>query len=71
MTKKHKTLTELRETIARHGPIVGTPADKYAHNVVSLTLAIIAERYGNAAANEAIDDYDLEAKGWRKHKEPS
>ena len=70
MTTTHKkTLTKLRETIAEYGPIVGTPADQYAHNVVSMTLSIIADRHGKAAANEAIDDYDLEAKGWYKHEE--
>lgn len=67
ITKPKKTLDELRNTIARYGPIVDTLADKYAHNVVSITLGIIAEQHGEAAANEAIDDFDLEEKGWRRH----
>ena len=63
-------LSELRGTIAKHGPIVDTPADQYAHNVVSLTLAIIAKEYGVAAANEAINDYGLGAKGWHQQDVP-
>ncbi len=57
---------ELRLTIAEHGPIVGTPADQYSHNIVSITLSIIAKEFGRDAANEAIEDFDLEAKGWHK-----
>ncbi len=68
MTTTHKkTLDELRKTIAQYGPTVDTPADQYAHNVVSMSLSIIADRHGKAAANEAIDDYDLEEKGWHKN----
>ncbi len=69
MTTTPKTLDELRETIAEYSPIVDTSADQFAHNVVSLTLMLIAKEYGAAAANEAIEDYDLEAKGWRKREE--
>lgn len=70
MTTTHKkTLTELRETIAEYGPIVDTPADQFAHNVISVSLSLIADRHGHAAANEAIEDYDLEAKGWKKQEE--
>ncbi len=69
MTTTPETLTELRETIAGYGPIVDTSADQFAHNVVSLTLMLIAKEHGKAAANEAIDDYDLEDKGWHKHEE--
>ena len=69
MTTTPKTLDELRETIEGYGPVVDTPEDQYAHNIVNLTLGIIAKEYGDTAANEAIDDYNLEAKGWRKHEE--
>ncbi len=67
MTTTPDALTELRKTIAQYGPIVDTTADQYAHNIVGIALAMIAQDHGNAAANAAIDDYDLEAKGWRKH----
>lgn len=69
MTAKPETLYKLRNTIARYGPIVDTVADQYAHNIVSITLRIIAKEYGTAKANEAIEDFDLEAKGWYKHEE--
>lgn len=61
---------ELRASIAAHAPIVGTPADQYAHNIVSLGLFMIAEEFGVAAANEAIEDFGLEAKGWHKRDVP-
>ncbi len=70
MTTTPETLEKLRETLAEYGPIVDTPADQYAHNIVSITLAMIAKEHGVAAANEAIDDYDLEARGWRKRDVP-
>ncbi len=70
MTTVRKTLDELRETIAEFGPIVGTPADQYAHNIVSMTLAMIAKEYGVAAANEAIQDFGLEGKGWHQQDVP-
>ena len=63
-------LTELRITIAEYGPMVGTPADQFAHNIVGVTLSMIAEEFGTAAANEAIADFDLEAKGWKKRDGP-
>lgn len=63
-----KTLDELRMKIAEYAPIVDTPADQYAHNIVGITLSIIAKEYGVAAANEAIEDLELEAKGW--HTQP-
>ena len=70
MTQMPKTLDELRETIAQFGPIVDTPKDRFAHNVVTFTLAIIDNRYGVAAANEAIVDFGLESKGWHQHDVP-
>lgn len=63
-------LSELYGTIAEYGPIVDTPADQYAHNIIGITLAMIAKEYGVAAANEAIDAYGLEAKGWHKRDIP-
>ncbi len=70
VTTTPKTLDKLRATIAEYGPIVDTPDDQYAHNVVSITLSMIANEHGVAAANEAIDDYGLEAKGWHKRDVP-
>jgi hypothetical protein len=61
---------ELRLKIAQYAPMVDTPADQYAHNIVGIVLAQIAKEFGVAAANEAIEDFDLEKKGWSKRPVP-
>lgn len=61
---------ELRLRIAKYAPIVDTPADQYAHNIVGLDLSMIAKEFGVAAANEAIEDFNLERKGWSKRPIP-
>lgn len=73
MTKKQEKdaggldrLEELRRSIAKYAPIVDTPADRFAHNIVGIDLSMIAEEFGVATANEAIEDFGLEAKGWSK-----
>jgi hypothetical protein len=63
-------LTELRLKIAKYARIVNTPADQFAHNIVGINLSIIAKEFGVAAANEAIEDFDLEEKGWSKRPVP-
>ncbi len=76
MTKKQDDiggldrLNELRLKIAEYGPLVDTPSDRYAHNIVGITLSMIAEEFGVAAANEAIKDFDLEEKGWSTRPVP-
>ncbi len=67
---EYERLEEHRLVIAEYGPMVGTPADRYAHNIVSITLSMIAEEFGTAAANEAIGDFDLEEKGWSTRPVP-
>ncbi len=59
-------MQEHRLVIAEYGPMVDTPADQYAHNIVGITLSMIAKEFGKDAANEAIEDFGLEKKGWRK-----
>lgn len=61
---EHDRLLELRTQIAEYGPLVDTPSDRYAHNIVGIVLSQIAEEFGTAAANEAIEDFNLEEKGW-------
>ncbi len=43
----------------------------YSHNIVSLCLRAIAERFGIKEANEAIEDFGLEDYGWEKEDEQS
>ncbi len=66
--KEMDSLTKLREEIARSAPLVGTPAARYAHNIVSVCLIHINASYGRDAVNEAIEDYGLEPLGWEKRE---
>ncbi len=68
MTTTPSNEEELRLTIAEYGPLVDTPMDQYAHNIVSMALISLAGRYGIPAANAAIEDFGLEAKGWKTQK---
>ena len=68
MTTTPSNEEELRLTIAEYGPLVDTPRDQYAHNIVSMALISLAGRYGIPAANAAIEDFGLEAKGWKTQK---
>ena len=62
------TIEELREQIAKYGPLVGTSAeDNFSYNIVSMCLARIARDYGVAEANEAIKDLGLESRGFKPH----
>ena len=61
-----ETLDELRLKLAKYVPMVDTPQDRYAHNIVGLLLSQIDKEHGRKAANEAIDEFDLEALGWHK-----
>ena len=59
-----KTLKKLRAEVSREVPWVGTKP--YSHNIIGLVLAQIAKEYGDDEANKAIEDFHLEALGWRK-----
>lgn len=39
---------------------------QYSHNIISLALQEAAKKFGNHIANDLIDEFDLEEKGWRK-----
>lgn len=36
----------------------------YSHNIINLTLLSIAEKFGDAKANEVIKDLNLQKLGW-------
>ena len=57
-----KTLRELRASIKKEVKYVDKKP--YSHNIISLTLGIIAEEFGKAEANKAIVDFKLEKRGW-------
>ena len=65
--KPDAELKKLRETIRREAPFVGLKP--YSHNLISVTLSLIDKNYGRAAANKAIRDFKLEAKGWKQESE--
>lgn len=41
----------------------------YSHNIISIVLRHISSEHGVKAANEAIEEFDLEDLGWEKEKE--
>jgi hypothetical protein len=58
------SLNSHRETISAN---VETLDEKpYSHNIISITLSMIASTYGNGAANEAIEDFGLADLGWEQ-----
>ena len=58
------TLEQWKEIIEREAPFVNIKP--YSHNIIGLALSAIAKNYGNSAANDLIDEFDLESLGWRK-----
>lgn len=38
----------------------------YSHNIIGLCLQQVAEKFGNKAANDLIEEFDLESQGWSK-----
>jgi hypothetical protein len=60
-------LLELRTQIAREARFVGTKP--FSHNIINLALAEIGETFGRMAANKAVRDFRLKAKGWHEESE--
>lgn len=46
------------EAIARNGP--------YSHNIISMALGAVAQKFGKEEANKLIDKFKLERLGWKK-----
>lgn len=62
-----KTLSDWQKTIEREVPFIDKKP--YSHNIISLALQAIAEKWGNETANKTIVDYRLEHYGWSQvHK---
>lgn len=59
-----KTLDEWREAIAKEVPYVDVKP--YSHNIISICLGAIAQEWGRAEADRAIDDFGLKELGWMK-----
>lgn len=59
-----KTLKQWRAGIKQEVPYVGIKP--YSHNIISLSLSVIAKRWGWKSANKAIRDFDLEELGWKQ-----
>ncbi len=59
-----KRLEELREDIKRERKYVDKKP--YSHNIISITLLIIAKEFGKEEANKAITDFKLINLGWQK-----
>jgi hypothetical protein len=61
---KAKTLGDWRDVIADNAPYVDKKP--YSHNIISIALSAIADRFGKEEANKAIRDFGLTKKGWRE-----
>lgn len=59
---KRKSLERLQDEIA------ATKRGPYWHNIVGLILSMIAEYYGDDAANKTILKLGLDKKGWNVKK---
>lgn len=59
------TLQELRSKIRSERKFVDVKP--YSHNIVSLALQRIANKFGQAEANKAVRDFQLARLGWREH----
>ena len=62
-----ETLRQLRARVKRESPYVGIRP--YSHNIIRLTLAEIDKRFGRPAANKAVRDFNLAAKGFNEEPE--
>ena len=61
-----ETLDDIRINIENEVEFVDVKP--YSHNIISLNLRIAAEKFGDGAANELIDEFGLESLGWSKVK---
>lgn len=58
-----RTLEQLKDTIEDEVGYVDVKP--YSHNIISITLRIIAENYGQTEANKAIREFGLVKLGWK------
>jgi len=61
-----KTLEELQEKINEEKEFVNTK--QYSHNIISLCLQEVANRFGKKEANRIIEEEELEILGWKQVK---
>lgn len=61
-----KTLKEYRAGIKKEIPYVDLKP--FSHNIISISLSIIAKEYGKEEANKTIRDFKLDELGWREEK---
>ena len=64
--ENEKTLEDFRDTIKKERRFVGKKP--YSHNIISLTLRIIAEKFGKDEANKTIRICELKKLGWSEEK---
>ncbi len=51
----------IEKALAANGP--------YSHNIISMALGDVFNNLGQQAANDLIDEYELEDLGWEKKHE--
>jgi hypothetical protein len=64
--KQEKTLQDYRDTIKREAKDIGLKP--YSHNIISMSLRIIADKFGKDKANETIRICRLKRLGWSEEK---
>jgi len=64
--KEEKTLEQYQNTIKRERRFVDLKP--YSHKIISLTLRIIAEKFGKDKANKTIRLCNLKSLGWQEEK---
>eukprot|EP01050_Picozoa_sp_SAG11_P011666 SAG11_NODE_1252_length_5386_cov_29.101759_4_plen_69_part_00 len=66
-TEEEEKLKELYNKIKKEIPYIDIKS--YSHNIISLTLNIMSEEFGEEKANETIVKLGLDKLGWSVYQE--
>eukprot|EP01050_Picozoa_sp_SAG11_P032899 SAG11_NODE_10915_length_796_cov_32.292683_1_plen_69_part_00 len=66
-TEEEKKLNELYDKIKKEISYIDIKS--YSHNIISLTLNIMSEEFGQEKANETIVELGLDKLGWSVYQE--
>ena len=61
------TLDEMKQTIKNEIPYVDVKP--FSHNIISLELRMISEKFGQDVANQTIKDLKLDTLAWQATKD--
>lgn len=66
MNRNNRTLDDWRDVIESNVEYVDIKP--YSHNIISIALQAIDKQFGKKEANQAIEDFELDALGWKVRK---